>query len=92
MEYHLTDVLAATASHDDAAMSLFMMKMRLGLAATCGGNAHASLRSAAPYAAPLTPPSSDCGGDIDDLQTSQGTLVQEIKGDVLSESEQVGQI
>ena len=67
-----------------------MMKVRLGLAAGGGGgNAHTSPRSAAPYAAPLTPPSSDCGGDFDDVQTAAVTSGQDPKGDVLSEREQV---
>ena len=84
---------AAAAASNDAGMSLFMMKMRLGLAAAAGGGGSACIppRCAAPYAAPLTPPSSDCGGDYDDVQTAAVTSVREAKGDVLSlgEAEQV---
>lgn len=77
---------AAAAASNDAGMSLFMMKMRLGLAAAAGGGGSACIppRCAAPYAAPLTPPSSDCGGDYDDVQTAAVTSVREAKGDVLS--------
>ena len=85
--------MVAVAAPDDAGMSLFMMKLRLGLAAGgSGGNTHTSPRSAAPYAAPLTPPSSDCGGDFDYVQTAAVTSVQEPKGDVMSVSEQVREL
>ena len=89
-----TELADAVAAPDDAEMSLFMMKVRLGLAAAAAGgsgsgSARIPPRSAAPYAAPLTPPSSDCGGDYDDVQTGAETSAKEDKGDVLGEGEQV---
>ena len=68
------------------AMSLFMMKVRLGLAA--GSASGGTLpRPVSQYdASPLTPPSSDCGGDLDDVQAE---TVTSGRRDVLSESQQV---
>ena len=67
-------------------MSLFMMKVRLGLAA--GSASGGTLpRPVSQYdASPLTPPSSDCGGDLDDVQAE---TVTSGRRDVLSESQQV---
>ena len=67
-------------------MSLFMMKVRLGLA---GGRGQTTTRNPVSYTAPLTPPSSDCGGDYEDTQTSAAMSVsdQEAKY-VVSEEEE----
>lgn len=66
-------------------MSLFMMKVRLGLAAGSASGG-ALPRPVSQYdASPLTPPSSDCGGDLDDVQAE---TVTSGRRDVLSESQQ----
>ena len=67
-------------------MSLFMMKVRLGLAA---GRGQTTTPNPASYTEPLTPPSSDCGADYEDTQMSAAMSVsnQEAKF-VVSEEEE----